>query len=121
MLLPLLINGGSLSCFLRPQGRGCGGPEPLYSIVVCFSDFVIRDAEESEVSNDVIDGHIVSHVRYGPLFTVYRYDDFQLRTMAAVQTGNREHFNNPDMKSGPLSLGKPRGNLLTQEEKSSEV
>ena len=121
MLLPPLINGGSLGCFLGPRGRGCGGPEPLYSVVVCFSDFVIRDAKESEVSNDVVDGHIVSHIRYGPLFTVYRYDDFQLCTMAAVQTGNCEHFNNPDMKSGFLSLSKPRGDLLMQEEESPEV
>ena len=114
-MLPLLINGGSLSCFLGPLGRGCGGPEPLYSIlvVVCFSDFVIRDAEESKVSNNVVDSHIVSHVQYGLLFMVYQYDDFQLCMMATVQTGNREHFNNLDMKSGLLSLGKPRGNLLT--------
>ena len=89
--------------------------------MVCFSDFVIRDAEESKVSNDVIDGHVVSHVRYGLLFMVYRYDDFQLHAMAVVQTGNCEHFNNPDMKSGFLSLDKPRGDLLTQEEESPEV
>ena len=113
MLLPPLINGGSLGCFLGPRGRGCGGPEPLYSVVVCFSDFVIRDAEESKVSNYVIDGNVVSHVRHGPLITVYRYDDFQLLATATVQTGNREHFSDPDMKSGLLSLGKPRGNLLT--------
>ena len=41
--------------------------------------------------------------------------------MAAVQTGNREHFNNLDMRSGLLSLGKPRGNLLMQEKESPEV
>ena len=121
MLLPPLINGGSLSCFLMPRGRGCGGPEPLYSIVVCFSGFVIRDAKESKVSNDVIDSHVVSHVQHGPLFMVYRYDDFQLCMMAAVQTGNCEHFNDLDMKSTLLSLGKPRGNLLTQEEESPEM
>ena len=71
--------------------------------------------------NDVVDGHIVSHVRYGLLFTVYRYDDFQLNAMAAVQAGNCKHFNNPDMKSSFFSLGKPRGNLLMQEEESPEA
>ena len=41
--------------------------------------------------------------------------------MAAVQTGNCEHFSDPDMKSGLLSLGKSRGDLLMQEEESPEV
>ena len=121
MLLPPLINGGSLGCFLGPRGRGCGGPEPLYSIVVCFSDFVIRDAKESKVLNYVVDGNVVSHIRHGPLFMVYRYDDFQLLVMGMVQTGNREYFTDLDMKSSLLSLGKPRGNLLMQEEESPEV
>ena len=120
MLLPPLINGGSLGCFLGPRGRGCSGPEPLYSVVVCFSDFMIRDAKEGEVSNNVVDGHVVCHVRHGPLFKVYQCDDFQLCATDAVQTGNREHFDNPDMKSSLLSLGKPRGDLLTQEEESPE-
>ena len=70
---------------------------------------------------DVVDGHIVSHVRHGLLFIVYRYDNFQVCTMAVVQTGKCEHFNNLDMKSGLLSLGKSRGDLLMQEEESSEV
>ena len=60
---------------------------------------MIRDAEESKMSNNVVDGHIVSHIQYGLLFMVYQYDDFQLHATAVVQAGNCEHFNNPDMKS----------------------
>ena len=71
--------------------------------------------------NDVVDGHIVSHIQYGLLFTVYQYDDFQLCATAVVQARNREHFNNLDMNSSFLSLGKPRGDLLMQEEESPEV